>query len=86
MLNFQNLGDFVLLEHRIALCAALDDPIFNRTDLFDFASDDIPGLQVCLRRHGVADTLWRSGQHDVAWLKLDAQAQWPAELAVKVPQ
>ena len=28
----------------------------------------------------------KTGLPGVAWLKLDAQAQWPAELAVKVPQ
>jgi len=30
--------------------------------------------------------LIKTGLPGVAWLKLDAQAQWPAELAIKVPQ
>jgi HlyD family secretion protein len=30
--------------------------------------------------------LVKTGLPGVAWLKLDAQAEWPAELAVKVPQ
>jgi len=28
----------------------------------------------------------KTGLPGVAWLKLDPQAEWPAELAVKVPQ
>jgi HlyD family secretion protein len=31
-------------------------------------------------------TLVKTGLPGMAWIKLDAQAQWPAELAVKIPQ
>jgi HlyD family secretion protein len=30
--------------------------------------------------------LVKTGLPGMAWIKLDPQAQWPAELAIKVPQ